>query len=186
MEDKITNLVAKRLISEYNFLQSDDSYKKELIDLHKEDFLKRISEKSPKRNPEEPDPKAQEKLDALKQEDPIEIKNEKTKDKIKQIYRSIAKKTHPDRTTNEDYIKKYIEATFAHDSNNLFDLYLIANELEIKVEFDQSDFEMLAEIIKKKKKEISSLEGSFVWLFINAPNEEEKEKIVDIYVNKYC
>jgi hypothetical protein len=186
MDNKISNLAAKRLISEYTFLQSDDSYKKELIDLHKEDFLKRISEKSPKRDPEEQDPKAQEKKDALKKEDPFEIKNEKTKDKLRKIYRSIAKKTHPDRTTNEDYVEMYVQATIAHDSNNLFDLYLIATELEIKVEFDESDFDMLAEIIQHKKKEISTLEGSFVWLFINAPNEEEKEKIVDIYIKRYC
>ena len=185
MDNKISNLASKRLISEYTFLQSDDSYKKELIDLHKEEFLKRISEKSPKRDPEEPDPKAQEKKDAIKHEDPFEIKNENTKDKIKKIYRNIVKKTHPDITTNEDYIEMYMEATIAHDMNNLFELYLIATELDIKVEFDEYDFEMLAEIIQKKKKEISSLEGSFVWLYINAPNEEEKEKIVDIYVSRY-
>ena len=79
-----------------------------------------------------------------------------------------------------------MEATLAHDMNNLFELYIIATGLEIKVEFDESDFAMLAEIIQKKKKEIISLEGSFVWLYINAPNEEEKEKIVDIYIKRYC
>ena len=186
MENRISNLASKRLISEYTFLQSDDSYKKELIDLHKEEFLKRISEKSPKRDHEEPDPKAQEKKDALKHEDPFEITNEKTKDKIKKIYRSIVKKTHPDITTNEDYIEMYMEATLAHDMNNLFELYIIATGLEIKVELDESDFSILTEIIQKKKKEITSIEVSFVWLYINAPNEEEKEKIVDIYINRYC
>lgn len=186
MNGRLEQLEINKLIQEFSFLKSDEELKKELIDLNKEEFLKRISEKSPSRDPLELDPKAQEKKDALKPEDPFEITNERTRDKIKKIYRNIVKKTHPDITTNEDHIEMYMEATIAHDMNNLFELYIIATGLEIKVEFDEFDFEMLAEIIQKKKKEISSLEGSFVWLYINAPNEEEKEKIVDIYIKRYC
>ncbi len=78
-----------------------------------------------------------------------------------------------------------MRATEAHIMNNLFELYLVCMELNIPVEFEEDDFNLLTEIIETKKKELQSIENSFIWLFLNAPNEEEKDKIVDIYISRY-
>jgi len=58
-------------------------------------------------------------------------------------------------------------------------------ELNIQISIEEEDFVLLTKIIEEKKKEIKSVENSFIWLFINAPNEVEKEKIVDIYISRY-
>jgi hypothetical protein len=182
MDPLLSKLAAKKLLSEYTFLQSDDQLKRELIELNKKEFLDRVSKKRPDIKETDPEQKPQ----GEKEKDPVvEVTNESTRGKLKRLYREIVKITHPDKTKDERLIELYMKATEAHIMNNLFEIYFICDELRIKVEFDDDDFSLFVELIDKKKKEISSLEGSFIWIYINAPNEEEKEKIVDIYINRY-
>ena len=182
MDPLLSKLAAKKLLSEYTFLQSDDQLKRELIELNKKEFLDRVSKKRPDIKETDPEQKPQEE----KEKEPVvEVTNESTKDKLKRLYREIVKRTHPDKTKDERLIELYMRATEAHIMNNLFEIYFICDELRISVEFDDEDFTLFVELIDKKKKEISSLEGSFIWLYINAPTDEEKEKIVDIYINRY-
>lgn len=182
MDPLLSKLAAKKLLSEYTFLQSDDQLKRELIELNKKEFLDRVSKKRPDIQETDPEQKPQEE----KEKEPVvEVTSESTRDKLKRLYREIVKRTHPDKTKDERLIELYMRATEAHIMNNLFEIYFICDELRISVEFDNEDFTLFTELIEKKKKEISSLEGSFIWLYINAPNDEEKEKIVDIYINRY-
>lgn len=184
MDPRLSELAAKKLLSEYTFLQSDDQLKKELIEINKKDFLDRVSKKRP-------DIKKEEETEGPKNENPkedkppIQVEDVKTLEKIKKVYRLIVKKTHPDKTKDECLVDIYMKATQAHDQNNLFDLYLICVELNIQISIEEEDFKLLTKIIEEKKKEIKSVENSFIWLFINAPTEDEKDKIVDIYIKKY-
>lgn len=184
MDHKISSLSAKKLISEYNYLQSDDLLKKELIEQNKHEFLKKVSEKRPELKETDPEPNSappqKKEIEPL-----IQIESEATKDKIKKLYREIVKKTHPDKTKDQKMIELYMKATEAHIMNNLFDIYFICNELGISVDFDNDDFKIFKELIEQKRKEITSLEASFIWIYLNAPNEEEKNKIVDIYIDRY-
>jgi hypothetical protein len=184
MDPKLSSLAAKKLISEYTYLQSDDQLKRELIEQNKHEFLKRVSEKRPDIKESEPEPSTE--IPKEKEVEPlIQIESEITKEKIKKLYREIVKKTHPDKTRDPKMIDLYMKATEAHIMNNLFDIYFICNELGISVDFDNDDFEIFKELIDQKRKEITSLEASFIWIYINAPNAEEKDKIVDIYINRY-
>jgi hypothetical protein len=45
MSDKLKELEIKKLFKEYDFLLVEDDYKKELIDVNKGEFLKKINEK---------------------------------------------------------------------------------------------------------------------------------------------
>jgi hypothetical protein len=185
MDPRLSALAAKKLLNEYTYLQSDDQLKKELIELNKKDFLDRVSKKRPDIKREEEgneDPKKEVPKD---DKPPIQVEDIKTMEKIKKVYRLIVKRTHPDKTKDERLVDLYMKATEAHDLNNLFELYLICMELNIQISIEEEDFVLLTKIIEEKKKEIKSVENSFIWLFINAPNEEEKEKIIDIYIKKY-
>jgi hypothetical protein len=185
MDPRLSALAAKKLLNEYTYLQSDDQLKKELIELNKKDFLDRVSKKRPDIKREEEgteDPKKEVPKD---DKPPIQVEDVKTMEKIKKVYRLIVKRTHPDKTKDEHLVDLYMKATEAHDLNNLFELYLICMELNIQISIEEEDFVLLTKIIEEKKKEIKSVENSFIWLFINAPNEEEKEKIIDIYIKKY-
>jgi hypothetical protein len=184
MDSKLSALAAKKLLSEYAYLQSDDQLKRELIDTYKKDFLKKVSEKRPDINQTDPNKEGSKEVPQL-EEDPIEVKNKKTSDKIRKIYRSIVKLTHPDKTKDEKLIEVYVNATKAHDENNLLELFLICNDLKIEVELESEDFELLKEIIDQKRNHLKSLEGSFIWMYINATTEEEKDKLIDIYINRY-
>jgi hypothetical protein len=185
MDPRLSALAAKKLLSEYTYLQSDDLLKKELIEVNKKEFLDRVSKKRPDIKREDDEGKTESTPPPKEEKPPIEVESETTKDKIKKVYRSIVKLTHPDKVKDEKLIELYMRATEAHIMNNLFELYLVCMELNIPVEFEEDDFNLLTEIIETKKKELQSIENSFIWLFLNAPNEEEKDKIVDIYISRY-
>ena len=121
MNKKLEQLELQKLFQEYNYLVLDDQYKKELISEVQPEFLTRVSElrkDSPQQTPPS-SPKEKEKVDL-----PItpELKN-----KVKKIYREIAKITHPDKTNSEEYEDVYIRATKAAEEYNLFELYDLWN-----------------------------------------------------------
>ena len=43
----------------------------------------------------------------------------------------------------------------------------------------------LNELIESKKNDIKKLESSFIWLWINSSNDDEKNKLVDNFINKH-
>ena len=113
MGDKLKQLEIKKLIQEYNFLLLDDEYKKEIISENRVEFLEKVlklktelgiqpqEEQKESENQETPPPNKKNKID------PDSV-NKSTKDKVKKLYREIAKKTHPDRTTSEELVDLYL------------------------------------------------------------------------------
>jgi len=108
--------------------------------------------------------------------------NRETRRKIKDIFRKIAKLTHPDKTNSDKLINHYINAKKYCEQNNLFELYLICVQLDIV--FDLSDFkiEELIITIKNKKNELINLEKSYLWLWVNSNSEEDKDNIVKLFI----
>jgi hypothetical protein len=183
MTDKLKELEIKKLIQEYNFLISDDSFKQELIGTNKQNFLEIISKKRVEINPDyknESENTPQEK----KKEDVLNTVDEDVKNKVKKIYREIVKKTHPDITNSEDMIELYMRATEAQDNYNLFELYLISSTLNIPIVLDENDFNVLNELINNKKRNLKSIEASFIWLWIHSKTDEEKDSIVKLFIEK--
>ena len=67
---------------------------------------------------------------------------------------------------------------------NIFDLFQICVELNIEIELDFEDTDVLNFLIQSKKNEIKKVESSFIWLWINAKTEQEKDKLVKLFVQQ--
>lgn len=210
MGDRIKQLEIQKLIQEYTFLVTDGDYKKELIDLNKNEFLNMINERRPKDEtpPVEDEIKEEEskeeevKEEEIKKEesggeqseeqpkvkkskiDPDLVSNE-TKSKIKKLYREIVKLTHPDKVDSKSMVDLYMRATDASNNFDLFELYFICGKLNIDVELEDEDRDVLSLLVETKKKEIKSIEDSFIWKYINARNDVEREFILKLFLKNH-
>ena len=187
MDDKLKKLHIKKLIQEYNFLSTEDEYRKEVVDQNKTSFLDAVQEIRKKLDIPIQEPKVFDnkeiKNEVLKNTKPENV-SESTKSKVKKIYREIVKITHPDRTNSKDLVEFYIKATIAADNFNILDLFRICIELKIQIELDMEDVDVLNFLIKNKKDEIEKIEVSFIWLWLNTKTEEEKDKIVEMFIKQ--
>jgi len=182
MDGRLKKLEIKKLLKEYNYLMTDDEFKKEMVDEHKSAFLEKVGElrkdippTTPPQTP--PQPEQEDKIDS-------NIVSDSTKKKVRKIYREIVKLTHPDKINSDKYLDVYVKATKAADEYNIFDLFTICVELNIEIELDFEDIDVLNFLIQSKKNEIKKIESSFIWLWINAQNEEEKDGVVNMFVQQ--
>ena len=187
MSNKLKKLQIKKLIQEYEFLNTEDEYKKEVIDQNKNTFMEKVGETRKKLNlpfPEPKEPNNEEVKNEVSKETKPENVSESTKSKVKKIYREIVKLTHPDRTSSEELVETYRKATIAADNYNILELYEISVELKIPIELDMEDIETLMFLINRKREEFKKIDGSFIWLWLNANTEEEKEMVVTMFVKQ--
>lgn len=183
MDDKLVELHINKLIQEYSYLKSDEELKKELINANQSIFLGLVNNKLNEQNlkPDNPNP-------SIKKIEPkIDISgvSENTKIRFKKIYRDIVKKTHPDKVESEELKDLYLKATEAYEEYNLFELCIISKSLNIKVKLSIEETKTLNELIENKKNDIKKIESSFIWLWINSNSEDEKNKLVDEFINKH-
>ena len=189
MDEKLVDLQINKLIQEYSFLKSDEELKKELINTKQKDFLELVNGKLDELNPQDSDhePKTKQEPKSKKIEPKIDISgiSENTKVRIKKIYRNIVKVTHPDRVDSEELKELYMEATEAYEAYNIFELCFISKKLNIKVKLSLEETKTLNELINSKKDEIKKIESSFIWLWLMAPNENDKNELVDRFIEKH-
>jgi len=188
MGNKLKRLEIKKLIQEYNFLLLDDEFKQEVISENRPEFLEKTQKLRTELGIEiilDP-PKEEENVNTPKKPkiDPDSV-DKTTKDKVKKLYREIVKKTHPDKTNSEDLISLYMNATIAADDFNLMELFIICNKLSIDFDIDLEDKDTLSVLIEMKKKELKSIEASFIWMYYTAKTEEEKNKLIELFVKKH-
>lgn len=185
MSEKLKELEIKKLIKEYDFLLIEDEYKKELIEKHKAEFLKKINDRrnelgiQPKIDP----PLTKEEKDIKKEEKKIEV-NRETKKKIKDLYRKIVKITHPDKTNSEKLVNIYINAKKYYEQNNLLELYMICIDLNIIIDLNDFKMEELIKSVEKKRIELENLEKSYLWLWLHSETEDDKERIINSFIEQ--
>jgi len=93
---------------------------------------------------------------------------------LKSLYREIAIKTHPDKTSNDDSGEILIKASIAKKDNNTTELMSIAKDLKIdtsKIDFES--IEAIEENIKKIEKEIELKTNSFPWVWFFSGKKEK-------------
>jgi hypothetical protein len=183
MDDKLVDLQINKLIQEYSFLKSDEDFKRELISTKQKGFLDLVNEKLGDLKPQE----SNQEQKSRKVEPKIDMSgvSENTKVRIKKIYRNIVKLTHPDKAESEELKDLYIQATEAYEAYDIFELCFISKKLNIKVKLSLDETKTLNELIESKKNEIKMIESSFIWLWINAPNDNEQNKLVDRFIEKH-
>jgi len=189
MDEKLVDLQINKLIQEYSFLKSDEELKKELINTKQKDFLDLVNGKLNELNPQDSnhEPKTKQEPKSKKIEPKIDISgiSENTKVRIKKIYRNIVKVTHPDRVDSDELKELYMEATEAYEAYNIFELCFISKKLNIKVKLSLEETKTLNELIITKKDEIKKIESSFIWLWLITPNENDKNELVDRFIEKH-
>jgi hypothetical protein len=189
MDEKLVDLQINKLIQEYSFLKSDEELKKELINTKQKDFLDLVNNKLNELNFKNinQEPELNNGAKSKKIEPKIDISgiSENTKVRVKKIYRNIVKVTHPDRVDSEELKELYMEATEAYEAYNIFELCFISKKLNIKVKLSLEETKTLNELIESKKEEIKKIEYSFIWLWLTAPNENDKNELVDRFIEKH-
>ena len=181
MKDKIKKLQTQKVLQEYNLLNTDYELKDNVIQEHKEEFLKKTFRDD---QIEENEKSNISKSESKKIVQDSEI-TEETKDKVKKIYREIVKQTHPDKVDSEVLSGYYLDATRAYNSNDILELYVICEKLDIGVEISAIELELFNKLIKIKKEKIDILKNSFIWVWINSKTEEEKQDIEERYIT-FC
>jgi hypothetical protein len=184
--DKLKKLELKKIVKEYSLVKINDEYISEVITVNTPDFLKQINDFMKESNISS-DPTQGTSNESNKKE--TKIYNlaeftESTKIKMKKIYREIVKITHPDKVNDSRLNEIYIEAKNAYYHNDVMELFYICDTLDIEVEADSSDILTFNRIISDKKKRSESIENSYLWLWATAESNDEKLKIVKLFVEK--
>jgi hypothetical protein len=104
--------------------------------------------------------------------DKKEFKNPKDLETFKDLYRKIAKKTHPDKTdNNEDGERILKKAMKAKDEHDLFALFDICDDLEIaSPTVTKSHIKLLENTIKDKEEKIAGIQKLDAWIWHESPD----------------
>jgi hypothetical protein len=196
MNDRLLELEIQKILQEYKLLLIDEEYKNEMISINKGDFLKEINKKGgfpPEPEvpviPEEESDKVEEASEVEEEDLEVDEKTTFIKEGMKKLYRQIVKLTHPDKTMHKNNKKElsdlYIRSKKAIASMDVYELLTICDKLDIKYNIDINQKDILEENLLKKKEQLKSLEVSFIWLWIKATTDIEKESIVDLFIQKH-
>lgn len=200
----IKKLEINRLFKEFEYVKSDYEYKSEIVREADVEFLKSIdtilnkSEELKSIYRDKVDIKIKDKIEKRTQdihieesdvggfeiEISIEENNHQTDirpNKIKTLYRQIAKITHPDKVEQERLNTLYIEASKFYNENDIIGIYKICDELSIPYEVEDDDLTLVKENISMLKDRISFLESTFTWKWFNE-NSDNKNEIVLKYI----
>jgi hypothetical protein len=171
--NKLNNLKLSLLLKELTLLEGEEQYNKEFIDYYKPLFMQEVIELDGEIPPQTGETENHER----KKEKKFEVSDEE-QTKIKNVFRNIAKVCHPDKTDDPYLHGIYSNAQTAYDQNDLLTLYKISQTLNIEVDIDKENIFLLQRIVDEKKQELKSVEGSYLWLWVNAKTEEEKINLI--------
>lgn len=191
--NKIHQLEIRKLLKELDYVKSDYEYKNEIVFEADNSFMRTLNDFLDKNFvlKEMFDNKVNGKIDTIKPKPSIEEDSEvylidkidKVVDKnLKKIYRSIVKKTHPDKITDFRLNNLYIIASDMYDSNDIIGIYSICDQLEIPYELNVEELETLKSRISMMKDRVSFMESTFTWKWYHTDNENEKSKILIEYL----
>ncbi len=203
---KLKQLEIKKLIKELDFIESDFTYKSEIVHEADNNFIKSVNELL-EQHPllkEVFDKKINSKIDNIFQrrsedlKEKIEFINESHQEesvideevivekvidkRVRKLYRAIAKVTHPDRIDNKKLNDLYIKATKFYNNNDIAGTYSICSELDIDYEPEESDNQLISGKIDGLKSRISFIESTLTWVWYHSTDEKEKEQMLLRYI----
>jgi hypothetical protein len=177
---KLNNLKLKLLIKELNLLESEEEYVSEFTNHYRPLFMTEVHNTGE----EIPIQTGDTRSETNKKEKKIEVSEEELQ-KIKNVFRSIAKLCHPDKTTDTYLIGMYDEAQKAYDRNDLLTLFKLTQKMSIEIDIDETNIYLMERIVSEKKQELKMIESSFLWLWANAKTDEEKQNLILQFVNQH-
>jgi len=206
--EHIRKLEVNRLIKELDYIKSDYNYKSELISEADYNFVKSVDtflDVHPQIKQvfkEKTSPVDIPLVDFIDKEESVVIEesvNESSESefeaeveynvadeirdsKLKMLYRSIAKSTHPDKLKDESLKELYIEATIAYESGNILPLFTICDKLRIPYDVTEEETDLIKDEIKSIKDRVSFLESTFTWQWYVQTDENIRETVILSYI----
>lgn len=190
--DKLRKLEINKLIRELEYIESDYEYKSEVLQSADVEFLNSVN-KIVSSHPELKqiydertkqyqlnqfdDVESEEDLNVDEKEEDLNV--DEKDPRLKNIYRNIVKKTHPDKVGDDDLKNIYIESTKFYESNDIVSLYRICDNLRIEYDFDDNDYSAIQNKIQNIKRKIQFLESTFTWMWLNADTNKKEEVVLD-------
>lgn len=184
-----------KLIKELDYIDSDLTYKTSLLKNADEDFIKNVNsvlEKFPQLKTIVDERNARRfaninhinlpKNDSYEDEFTENIVTESKPDKLKSLYRQIAKTTHPDKANQDNLKELYLDAQKAYDSNDILQMMSICERLKIDYEISPTEVNLVREEIKLKKERINFLESTYTWKWFIEESVDLKNKIILNYL----
>ena len=157
----------KKWIHKYKYLKYELDEIKELKEKYQQDFNSKFTFKD-KKNPEV----------VIPEEDKLEKPPKKEKNKeVKDLYKKLSKKLHPDKGGNEDEFK---ELNNFYKEENILEMAIKAEELDIEIPnsdkfFSDDNFEKLCNNLEK---EANYMKSTLAWKWDLATEEERKILII--------
>lgn len=197
--EHLKKLEVTRLIKEFDFVSSDLQFKSEYLTHLDQEFINDVNlfleshpdlksvfdEKTSQRN--FPDPIKTDEV-PVRESDPVPIEGDyvsNTKDpKLKNLYRSVVKSTHPDKR-NDLYLNSlYLEAQQAYDTDNLIKMLSICDKLNIPFDISEDEADRIKGEIGDIKNRSAFLENTFTWNWHQQKDSEVRKMIILSYIKK--
>lgn len=182
----LKSLESLRLIKELQFVEFDFLYLEELIKINQSLFMNEVNLLVGS-IPELNDYKSSEPKEEIEiQDDLTELKihvKENIEDpNIRNLYRQIVKKTHPDKSANLDDI--YIEATKAYENKDLSTIIKISCDLNIPFEWTDDIRKEITDKISEFKIKRNFLENSYVYKWMKSEEPIKKLILIEYLKNR--
>jgi len=104
--------------------------------------------------------------------------------KLKILYRSIAKLTHPDKVLDTKLNDLYVLATKYYNENDIHNIYRICDQLNITYDIDDGDIAELEVKIESLKQKVNFTEGTYTWKWYHSTSEDIKNSLILEYVSR--
>jgi hypothetical protein len=199
--NKLHQLEVRRLLKELDYVKSDFEYKNEIVFeadnsfmrslndflekniVLKEMFDKKINRKIDEMIRERSTERVIDSIPAVEEESTeITIVEKVVDEKLRKIYRVIAKKTHPDKISDVRLNDIYIMASKMYENNDVMGIYSICDQLGIPYELSTEDGEILKSQISMMKERVGFMESTFTWKWYHTDDEKEKSQILVEYI----
>jgi hypothetical protein len=204
MMSRLQQLEIKRLLKELEFFESDFEYKNEIIFEADNNFIKCVNVFLEENTDVKKvfDERINKKIDdmlaakAAKNLELAEVQESESEDieteydeqektdiqRIKKIYREIAKKTHPDKVDDKTLNNLYIKATSSYEKNDIIEIYAICDILGIVHEMSENDCVLIRAKIETMRQSIKFMESTYTWKWHHSDDDSEKNEIVINYI----
>jgi hypothetical protein len=185
MADDLLKMKYDKLLSELKFLEDDLKYHKTLLDREMDRFSKSFDDKArelgaidklrpPVKKPKQAAPK----------------KKPSTRKETRDLFKKIATVTHPDKlldlplSEKERKEEKFLEATEAANEDKILSLHKIAKEVGVELpEISEIQIALFEDEISTHKQDIENIKRTWIWVWMNAPDEKIRDVIMSRYVN---
>jgi hypothetical protein len=196
--NNIHQLEIRKLLKELDYLKSDYEYKNEIVFEADNSFMRTLNDFLDKNFvlKEMFDKKINSGIDDLirnrsfesviesvsDEESEMVIVEKIVDEKLRKIYRNIAKKTHPDKISDVRLNDIYIMASKMYDTNDVMGIYSICDQLGIPYDLSIEDGEILKSQISMMKERVGFMESTFTWKWYHTDDEKEKSQILVDYI----